>query len=240
MTRVILGGIFVTGLVAQFVKPVGDAIQGKAYLGGALLSLVGYVLYDAVKELSTSTRQPVRALVGSSELGGFVSEAFKARKVEISFLGYTGETLYNELYHRLRALSDAPGQVRDVTVRMLVPDFEQPMTVPARVGLTDSMWTTRHSAHAFCSAARSTKARCPTSRTRSAGPRGRKCGASTGSTLASPAKVCIFNRVQVLHGFYDLSARMRLQRTGPEYYDPKGYTTDLNVCSPAPPRPTPS
>ncbi len=45
-------------------------------------------------------------------------------------------------------------------------------------------------------------------------------------------KICIFNRMQVLHGFYDLSVRMRLQRTGPEYYDPKGYTTDLNVCSP--------
>lgn len=44
VTRVILGGIFVIGLAAQFVPSVGDAIEGKAYLGGALLSLVGYVL----------------------------------------------------------------------------------------------------------------------------------------------------------------------------------------------------
>jgi hypothetical protein len=38
VTRLLLLGIFVTGLTAQFVKPVGDALEGKAYLGGALLS----------------------------------------------------------------------------------------------------------------------------------------------------------------------------------------------------------
>lgn len=38
VTRVLLVGIFLTGLTAQFVKPVGDALEGKAYLGGALLS----------------------------------------------------------------------------------------------------------------------------------------------------------------------------------------------------------
>lgn len=90
VTRVLLLGIFVTGLSAQFVKPIGDALEGKAYLGGALLSLVGYVLYDQVKDLASSVRAPVRALVNSSQLGTFVSEAFEARKVEISFLGYTG------------------------------------------------------------------------------------------------------------------------------------------------------
>ncbi|MEV7413358.1 hypothetical protein AB0O04_36755 [Streptomyces althioticus] len=233
VTRVILGGIFVTGLVAQFVKPVGDAIQGKAYLGGALLSLVGYVLYDAVKDLSTSTRQPVRAMVSSSELGGFVSEAFKARKVEISFLGYTGETLYNELYHRLRALSDAPGQVRDVTVRMLVPDFEQPMTVPARVGpdgqhVDDPAFRARLLQRCEEYEGALSDIADQISRTTRTEVR---CEYRFYPGIPGQ-KVCIFNRVQVLHGFYDLSARMRLQRTGPEYYDPKGYTTDLNVCSP--------
>ncbi|MFF1545264.1 hypothetical protein [Streptomyces sp. NPDC058291] len=40
VTRVLLIGIFVTGLTAQFVKPVGDALAGMVYLGGALLGLV--------------------------------------------------------------------------------------------------------------------------------------------------------------------------------------------------------
>ncbi|WP_371642747.1 hypothetical protein [Streptomyces mirabilis] len=47
VTRFFLLGIFVVGLTAQFVTPLGDALQGKAFLGGALLSLVAYVLYDA-------------------------------------------------------------------------------------------------------------------------------------------------------------------------------------------------
>ncbi|MEU9549288.1 hypothetical protein AB0D88_09665 [Streptomyces werraensis] len=232
-TRVILGGIFVIGLVAQFVPPVGDAIEGKAYLGGALLSLVGYVLYDAVKDLSGSVRQPAPVLVNSSDLGGFVSEAFKARKVEISFLGYTGETLQHELYNRLRALVVDPGQVREVSVRILVPDFERPMTVPARVGpegqhVDDPAFRDR------------LLRRCREYEGVLSGIAHQLSG--NGRLVVRceyrfypgipGQKVCIFNRVHVLHGFYDLSVRMRLDSTGPEYYDPKGYTTDLSVCSP--------
>ncbi|MFF0760855.1 ATP/GTP-binding protein [Streptomyces sp. NPDC003737] len=54
VTRLLLLGIFLIGLLAQFVQPVGDALEGKAYLGGALLSLVGYVLYAEVQRLNTS------------------------------------------------------------------------------------------------------------------------------------------------------------------------------------------
>lgn len=133
ITRVLLLAIFTTGLIAQFVKPVGDALEGKAYLGGALLSLVGYVLYGQVRELSAAVEVPAGALGNASELGTFVSEAFQARKVEIGFLGYTGETLYNALYHRLEDLFDNPGPTRRVSIRMLVHDFGLPMTVSSRV-----------------------------------------------------------------------------------------------------------
>ncbi|MEV6739283.1 ATP/GTP-binding protein [Streptomyces sp. NPDC051104] len=54
LTRLLLLGIFLIGLLAQFVKPLGDALQDKAYLGGALLSLVGYVLYAEVQRLNTA------------------------------------------------------------------------------------------------------------------------------------------------------------------------------------------
>ncbi|MEU9394970.1 hypothetical protein AB0D86_33850 [Streptomyces sp. NPDC048324] len=232
VTRVLLLGIFTTGLTAQFVKPVGDALEGKAYLGGALLSLVGYVLYDQMKELTASVKVPTRNLVASSELGSFVSDAFEARKVDISFLGYTGETLYHTLYHRLEGLFDNPGSTRRVTIRMLVPDFGQPMIVPARVG--ESTRTVDD----------------PDFRKRME----RRCREYDGilSELADRLtattrvsvhceyrlypgiprdKICIFNREQVLHGLYDLSARTRLFHTGPEYIDPKGYRTDLNVWS---------
>ncbi|MFJ5561085.1 hypothetical protein ACIQCD_27630 [Streptomyces sp. NPDC093250] len=232
VTRLFLAGIFVTGVIAQFVQPVGDALEGMAFLGGALLSLVAYVLYDAVQELSSSVRLPTPALVNSSELGGFVNEAFRARKVEISFLGYTGETLYHEVHRSLARLFDDPGPTKTVVVRLLVPDFEKPMTVPARVGpddrpVDDSAFRNRML---------------------------RQCRDYSGSLSAVANslngtgrfvveceyrcypgiprdKICIFNRTQVLHGLYDVSARKRLQDRGPEYYDPMGYTTELNVWS---------
>ncbi|KUO20621.1 hypothetical protein [Streptomyces dysideae] len=230
VTRVLLLGIFATGLTAQFVKPVADALEGKAYLGGALLSLVGYVLYDQLKELSASVRAPASASVSSFQLGNYVSDAFRARKVEVSFLGYTGETLYHALYDRLEGLLVDPGPVHHVQIRMLVPDFEQQMAVPSKVGDDDQ----------------------PVDDPEFRGRMERQCREYDGilsqfvGRLAAGRrvtveceyrvyqgiprdKICIFNRELVLHGLYDVSARMQWQDA--EYYDPKGYRTDLNVWS---------
>ncbi len=232
VTRVLLLGIFVTGLTAQFVKPVGDALEGKAYLGGALLSLVGYVLYDQVKELTSSVRAPTRALVSSTQLGSFVSEAFEARRVEISFLGYTGETLYNTLYHRLEDLLDHPGPTRRVLVRMLVPDFGQPMTVPSKVGEQDVPVDDpdfRQRMEQRCREYDGILSELA-ERLTAAGRVRVECEYRLYPGIPRD-KICIFNRQQVLHGLYDLSARMRLHHLGDEYYDPKGYRTDLNVWS---------
>ncbi|WP_405924969.1 hypothetical protein [Streptomyces sp. NBC_00035] len=229
-TRVLLLGVFLTGLTAQFVKPVGDALEDKAFLGGALLSLMGYVLYDAVKDLARSVTVPTRALVNSRQLGSFVSEAFGSRKVEISFLGYTGETLYNELYHRLEGLLDDPGPTKRVSVRMLVPDFGQPMTVPSKVGgngepVDDPDFRKRQERK--CSDYDDVLSGLAAQIT---GHRRVTVVCEYRSYPGIPRdKICIFNRRQVLHGLYNVAARMRLQEQ--EFYDPKGYSTDLNVWS---------
>ncbi|MGW7424352.1 hypothetical protein ACWGJB_30720 [Streptomyces sp. NPDC054813] len=230
VTRVLLLGIFVTGLTAQFVKPVGDALEGKAYLGGALLSLVGYILYDQVKELNSSVRAPARTLVNSSRLGDLVSEAFEARRVEISFLGYTGETLYSALYHRLEDLSSHPGPTRRVVIRMLVPDFGQPMTVPSKVGERDKPVDDpefRERMEQRCREYDGILAQLAEQLT-NAGRVRVDCEYRLYPGIPRD-KICIFNRQQVLHGLYDLSARMRLRQMGDEYYDPKGYNTDLSM-----------
>ncbi|MET9087233.1 hypothetical protein ABZX77_36080 [Streptomyces sp. NPDC004237] len=232
VTRVLLLGIFVTGLTAQFVKPVGDALQGKAYLGGALLSLVGYILYDQVKELTSSVRAPVQSLVNSSQLGNFVSEAFEARTVEISFLGYTGETLYHPLYYRLENLFDRPGPTRRVLIRILVPDFGQPMTVPSKVGELDAPVDDpdiRERMEQQCRDYDGVLSELA-ERLTAGGRVHVDCEYRLYHGIPRD-KICILNRQQVLHGLYDLSARIRLHRLGGEYYDPKGYRIDLNVSS---------
>ncbi|MFD4877729.1 hypothetical protein ACFWOB_30790 [Streptomyces sp. NPDC058420] len=232
ITRLLLLFVFVVGLTAQFVKPVGDALQGKVFLGSALLSVVAYVLYDKVNDLDTSLRLPSRAQVKSRELGTFVTEAFRAREVEISFLGYTGETLYNELYHRLEGLDDDPGPTRHVVVRFLVPDFRAPMTVPSRVGtdggpVDDVEFRER------------LELKCKEFDQRLSAIARRLTAVGRVTATCEyrfyPGiprdKICIFNRELVLHGLYDVSARTMGFSPEADYYDPQGYRTNLNIWS---------
>jgi hypothetical protein len=230
VTRTLLLGIFAIGLTAQFVKPVGEALEGKAALGGALLSLVGYVLYDSVRELAASLRLPPQVRVQSRDLGSFVSEAFRAREVEIRFLGYTGETLYNELYHRLEGLLDDPGPTRHVSVRILIPDFGQPMTVPSRVGpngapVDDPVF--RRGLESKCEQYEQ-RLTAIAERLAVAGRVTAECEYRFYPGIPRD-KICIFNREQVLHGLYDVVARTVQRSTDPGFYDPKGYNTELNV-----------
>ncbi|MFD9330736.1 hypothetical protein [Streptomyces sp. NPDC060065] len=231
-TRILLMTIFVVGVTAQFVKPVGDALEDKAFLGGALLSLVGYVLYDSVKDLAASLRLPTRVQVTSPELGSFVSEAFRARTVEIRFLGYTGETLYHELYHRLEGLLDDPGPTRRVSVRFLIPDFGQPMTVPSKVGpdgapVDDPDF--RKNLEQQCQKY-DEQLSALAERLTTVGRVTAECEYRLYPGIPRD-KICIFNRELVLHGLYDVVARTVGRSSDPEYYDPKGYRTNLNVWS---------
>lgn len=230
--RVLLMAIFATGLTAQFVRPVGDALEDKAFLGGALLSLVGYVLYDTLKDLALTLRLPPRVQVESRELGTFVTEAFRSREVEIHFLGYTGETLCNELFHRLEGLLEDPGPTRHVSVRVLIPDFGQSMTVPSRVGeegvpVDDPDFRGR--LQEKCREYDETLSGLE-DRLNALGRVSAECEYRVYPGIPRE-KVCIFNREQVLHGLYNVSARSMLRSGGPEFYDPKGYRTDLSVWS---------
>ncbi|MEU5000607.1 hypothetical protein [Streptomyces sp. NPDC021622] len=221
-----------TGLIAQFVKPVGDALQEQAYLGAALLSLVGYLLYSAVVELTASFRSPDSTLVTSRELGGLVSEAFRAKDVEICFLGYTGETLYNELYYRLSRLLDNPGQTKSVSIRMLIPDFGREMRVPSRVGPDGSPVDYpefRARLEAKCRDYDQILSRLAERLTSD----GRVTVHSEYRLYNGDPrdKVCIFNRDLVLHGLYDVAVIMPTQNPDCDVYDPKGYDTDLSVRS---------
>ncbi len=232
VTRTLLLGLFVTGVSAQLVEPIGDALQDKAFLGGALLSLVGYVLYESVKDLAASLRLPARAQVESRELGTFVSEAFRARTVEIGFLGYTGETLYNELHHRLEGLQEDPGLTRHVNVRFLIPDFGRPMTVPSRVGENgrpDDDEDFRKRLEEKCREYDQTLAGLA-ERLTGLGRVTARCEYRLYPGIPTN-KVCVFNRELVLHGLYDVTARTVLRSSDPEYYDPKGYRTALTVWS---------
>lgn len=161
VTRIFLAAVFGVGLVAQFVKPVGDALQDKVYLGGALLTVVGYVLYaevqrlnaahtaqqeaeetlhavarrldDEVRRLNSVLRPRSGEVVTPSELEREFSEALEAGgDVRLTAMGFTGETFADPLKRILQRLSRNP--LRTVSLRVLVPDFTKPIEVPGLVG----------------------------------------------------------------------------------------------------------
>lgn len=161
LTRLFLLAVFVVGLVAQFVTPVGDALADKVYLGGALLTVVGYVLYAEVQRLNAahtvrgeaeeSLDAVVRRLEGEvqrlnavmrpragevatpRELEREFLEALEAGgEVRLAAMGFTGETIATPLIRILQGLNRDP--LRTVNLRVLVPDFTQPTEVPGRMG----------------------------------------------------------------------------------------------------------
>ncbi|MFH8563084.1 hypothetical protein [Streptomyces sp. NPDC017988] len=135
VTKALLLGVFCLGLVAQFVQPVGDALEGKAYLGGAILSLVGYVLYAEVRRLNDALRPEARDEIRTEDLRQYFGRALAAgrpERIRIDAIGYTGETVVRPV---LRVLEDfgGEGHPRPVTIRILVPDFTAPMAIPGKL-----------------------------------------------------------------------------------------------------------
>ncbi len=51
ITRTILLIVFAFGLIAQFIPPVADVLNEATYVGGALLAILGYLVYSTVSDL---------------------------------------------------------------------------------------------------------------------------------------------------------------------------------------------
>ncbi|MGW2701164.1 ATP/GTP-binding protein [Streptomyces sp. NPDC001340] len=146
MSKIVLLAVFALNLVAAFVKPVGDALQGNIFIGGALLSLLGFLLYNEVHRLNSAhkTQRELRDTVSRlsqqvAELGvaqvtpNHLEEEFRSalwgrKKVQIAVLGFTGETAAPKLKELLNGLPE-DGQ-REVSLRFLLPDFTKPTEVP--------------------------------------------------------------------------------------------------------------
>ncbi|MEU8891343.1 hypothetical protein [Streptomyces sp. NPDC048442] len=229
--RVVLLGVAVTGVVAQFVKPVGDALQDKVFLGGALLSLIAYVLYDAVKGLVGAGERPqARVRINSRELGPYIREAFRAREVSVRFIGYTGETLFNEVYHRLEALLESPRRTRKVTICILVPDFSVEMAVPSAVGTDGEPVDDRQFRERVARSCRDYEQQLLGLEEQFAEDRRVEARFEYRSFRGIPRdKVCILNGDVVLHGLYDVTTRQRHPELRREFYDPKGFDTNLHI-----------
>ncbi|KAA0929756.1 hypothetical protein [Streptomyces apricus] len=141
VTRCILLGIFLLGLAAQIFNPIGDALQGSAFTAGALLSLVAYVLYDAIKDLADDPRggQASTRFANPTSRADLIKESETGRAVDVRFLGYTGESIFDLMRGTLMRLYDSPGRVQSVTFRMLTPDLSNPMKIPSKLNSGETL-----------------------------------------------------------------------------------------------------
>ncbi|MGW3134435.1 ATP/GTP-binding protein [Streptomyces sp. NPDC001139] len=140
VTKLFLAVVFAVNLLAQFVKPLGDALQDKVYLGGALFTLVSFVLYAEVQRLNAAHATMNAALqpragevVTPRDLENEFQKALDAGgDVRLTAMGFTGETFAIPLKNILQGLSRDP--LRSVSLRVLVPDFTKEIEVPGQVG----------------------------------------------------------------------------------------------------------
>ncbi len=133
--RCVLLGISLLGLIAQFVKPVGDALAENTFVAAGLLSLVAYILYDAIKALADGVpdgRESSR-FANPTSRAELIGEAMAGRAVDVRFMGYTGESIFDEMRGVLMQLHSSPRRVRVVTFRVITPDLSGPMRVPSRL-----------------------------------------------------------------------------------------------------------
>ncbi|KUM92681.1 hypothetical protein AQI88_30330 [Streptomyces cellostaticus] len=159
LTRIVLLAVFVVGLIAQFVKPVGDALQGKVYISAALLSLVGFALYSEVRGLNSAQEHLREDLEHNREATANLGAAFRAfteqqaaagaqidsehiteelrralwsgNDIKLATMAFTGENFSQPLKRFLGALP--PNADRTVFLRVLLPDVTKEMGYPGRV-----------------------------------------------------------------------------------------------------------
>jgi DNA-binding transcriptional regulator YhcF (GntR family) len=73
------------------------------------------------------------------DLRSHLERAFEQPAVSVDFAGFSGETLHGAMSEPLDKVRDGRLRPASITVRLLVPDPEQPWTLPARVeDLADS------------------------------------------------------------------------------------------------------
>ncbi|WP_369170339.1 ATP/GTP-binding protein [Streptomyces sp. R28] len=253
VTRLFLFGVFVVGLVAQFVKPVGDALQDKVYLGGALLTVVGYVLYAEVQRLNAGhsaqrvTEAELQAVVEELKSGvqrlndvlcpsgvlptkleaQFQEVLEKGGEVRLSVLGFTGETFADPLVQRILPQL-TPGVARTIQLRVLVPDFTKEIEVPGRVGADGKADDAPRFRESLVGQIENHERRLKDqARRMESNDRGRLSVEFRVLHMSPSLKLYFINDDVVYEGIYDKIEKVEPNGSGGQLLDPQGYDSLL-------------
>ncbi|MGH3116842.1 MAG: hypothetical protein ACRDP3_24370 [Streptomyces sp.] len=138
LVRGVLVLLCLSGVAAQLIEPLGDALNGKTFLGGSFAAFIALVLFDAI----TSGDRPreISGVIVLDELDDLTShmrEAFRAKHVKIDFQGFTMETLVQEIRPAMLDLARNPRGTKSLALRVILPCLDFPMNLPSELSMED-------------------------------------------------------------------------------------------------------
>lgn len=124
-------GLLAAFVVGSFVPLIGDWLQAARFGGAALTVAVALIVLDAVTSQRVEAPERVAPVVErSSQLTPYFLAATDNRLFSVVFAGYSGETLYRILSDCFDEISKGRTRTERVTIRLLLPDCDRPMSLP--------------------------------------------------------------------------------------------------------------
>lgn len=125
--------VLVAFVVGSIVEPFGDFLTGLRFGGSALMVAVALLLLDAIGSDRSAVGDDAGLVVErSSQLNPYFMEALRKRDFSVVFSGYSGETLYRILSDCFNEIERGRGRTETLSIRLLLPDCDQPMVLPCR------------------------------------------------------------------------------------------------------------
>jgi hypothetical protein len=135
--KVLLAVTSVVLVLAQFVPNFGFFLERQKYLSigvviALLLLVLDTVLSPAAKAKEKSPRFP-DTLAHTSDLSQLFPDLLHERRVTFDICSYSSETFYSVLTALLDQIAAGQTNIRELRIRLLVPDCQAPMGIPCLV-----------------------------------------------------------------------------------------------------------
>jgi hypothetical protein len=112
---------------------LGDLLERGRFAGPALFLGVAFLLFDTITSERKAPEDEHGLVVDRpSHLHAHVTDVFRQRSVAIDFAGYMGQTFHELVDEFLDDVRSGRSEARSIRLRMLIPDFSLPMTVPCQ------------------------------------------------------------------------------------------------------------
>lgn len=121
-------------VLSQIFEPIQAYIVEKKQLGIAVLLAMMLIIFDAVASPKSQGSIDTSIILNHfTEIKKYLKKGFKKSIVTIDIVAYTGETFYGVFTEIFQSIQQSKLKPKKITLRILLPNCEIPMSVPCRV-----------------------------------------------------------------------------------------------------------